>query len=183
MTGPGITLERVQELKQVDYVGIRVTPFKTKGSPVQCYRCLEFGHTAQYCGRTGRCGWCGGPHWTHECLKQTRPKCHHCKGDHPTSFRLCPKRLKLIEEGRQEREEKAQAIRALPTRKVRTGRSYAAAAADLPDPTPTYMACPQPPQQPGLDANMLNLIMSLIQTVSKLTDKVDKLVALVMPTP
>lgn len=88
-----------------------------------------------------------------------------------------------MEQGKQQREEKKEAVPTVLTQRVKTGRSYAAVATDLLDMVPSSSGHSLPPPQPGVDVNMINLIMSLIHTLSKLTDKVDKLVALVMLQP
>lgn len=137
VTDGTVTLKKLRQLRQIDYIGFRAAVFKTDKGPVQCYHCFEFGHTAQYCGRTG---YCGGPHRTHQCQKQTRPKCLQCRGDHPTTFRLCPKRQKIIQELKDKREEKKakKAGNMLPYNRTRPGFSYAAATAG-----PAYSEAPQ----------------------------------------
>lgn len=127
---------------------MRATTFKTKSGLVQCYRFHDFGQTDRYCGRIGKCGWCGRDHWTHECPKQTRPKFQQCYGKHPTSFRVCPVRLELLETSKEKRTKKAEkTARTFPAARTRTG-FYAAATAHYPEPEPPlYHHTPQP----GLD--------------------------------
>jgi len=64
------------------------------GSPVQCMRCLRFGHTQKFCRSKQRCSHCGVfDHEIETCDKRltTSPQCIHCtrKLDHLASDLSC----------------------------------------------------------------------------------------------
>jgi hypothetical protein len=61
-------------------------------SPVQCMRCLRFGHTQKFCRSKQRCSHCGVfNHGIETCEKRltTSPQCINCKLDHIASNRSC----------------------------------------------------------------------------------------------
>lgn len=60
-------------------------------SPVQCLRCLRFGHTRKFCRSKERCSHCGEfNHSLDTCMNLTSPpKCFNCKLDHVASDRSC----------------------------------------------------------------------------------------------
>jgi hypothetical protein len=45
-----------------------------KKSPIQCFQCLEVGHTAQMCKNTPLCKFCGGNHNSRECEQDFETK-------------------------------------------------------------------------------------------------------------
>lgn len=61
-------------------------------SPVQCLRCLRFGHTQKFCRSKQRCSHCGDfDHGIETCEKRltTSPQCFNCKLDHLASDCSC----------------------------------------------------------------------------------------------
>lgn len=61
-------------------------------SPVQCNRCLRYGHTQKFCRSDTRCGHCGGSkHSITECpsIHTTDPICLFCKLPHIATDRSC----------------------------------------------------------------------------------------------
>jgi len=61
-------------------------------SPVQCSRCLRFGHTAKFCRSKERCSHCGCfDHNESTCGVKTTspPSCIFCKLGHPSTDRSC----------------------------------------------------------------------------------------------
>jgi len=61
-------------------------------SPVQCMRCLRFGHTQKFCRSKQRCSHCGDfDHGIDTCDKRltTSPQCVNCKLNHIASDRSC----------------------------------------------------------------------------------------------
>lgn len=72
-----------------------------KKNPVQCLRCQNYGHTRTYCHHTPRCVKCGDTHLSNECKKDANSPatCALCHGDHPASYKRCPK-FKLLQNGR-----------------------------------------------------------------------------------
>ena len=71
---------------------------KKRGSLPQCFRCLEFGHHANFCKQQVRCRTCAETHDSRECPAPTShpPKCHNCQGDHLASSKDCPHRQRLL---------------------------------------------------------------------------------------
>ncbi|KAH7974846.1 hypothetical protein HPB49_020398 [Dermacentor silvarum] len=64
-------------------------------APLQCYRCLRFGHTAYQCNAPRRCKLCTGPHIYKECKSQSVPLCANCGGEHAATFTGCPERRRI----------------------------------------------------------------------------------------
>jgi len=61
-------------------------------SPVQCNRCLRYGHTQKFCRSDPRCSHCGGSkHSITECptVQATDPVCLFCKLSHIATDRSC----------------------------------------------------------------------------------------------
>jgi len=61
-------------------------------SPVQCNRCLRFGHTQKYCRSDARCSHCGeAKHTLETCpsAQATDPVCLYCKLPHLSTDRSC----------------------------------------------------------------------------------------------
>lgn len=61
-------------------------------SPVQCNRCLRFGHTQKYCRSDARCSHCGvSKHSIDSCptAQATDPSCLYCKLPHLSTDRSC----------------------------------------------------------------------------------------------
>lgn len=67
-------------------------PRQTKSVP-QCKRCLDIGHTANYCTKPFKCLRCGNNHHVTKNCKQSKdapPRCANCKGNHTANYRGCP---------------------------------------------------------------------------------------------
>jgi hypothetical protein len=61
-------------------------------SPVQCNRCLRFGHTLKYCRSEARCSHCGeSKHTFGTCpsTQVTNPVCLFCKSPHLATDHSC----------------------------------------------------------------------------------------------
>lgn len=58
-------------------------------SPVQCYNCQRYGHTAGSCKGVKRCLLCAGNHSKDQCQSE-KYFCANCKGSHVASSRECP---------------------------------------------------------------------------------------------
>lgn len=58
---------------------------------IQCYRCQEPGHKAQYCGKRYRCVKCIGVHEPGQCPKKEddKPRCVNCQLFHPANYHGC----------------------------------------------------------------------------------------------
>ncbi|KAJ0169460.1 hypothetical protein K1T71_005583 [Dendrolimus kikuchii] len=64
----------------------------------QCYRCLKFNHSAKICNGKQRCSCCGGEHIYRECDRPNDLCCANCSGPHLAISKLCPIKMKKIEE-------------------------------------------------------------------------------------
>ena len=79
------------------YGSYRMRPFVK--SPLQCFNCQRFGHTARTCWRDSQtCRYCAGRHHSSQCKgdKQVTLKCANCGEGHATTSRACSKRLTLV---------------------------------------------------------------------------------------
>lgn len=88
----------IYQLRYLGRLVVRVEKYKNKGGPQQCHRCQGFYHSAIGCKLDPNCMKCGQMHLTHECSKpkDTDATCVNCKGNHPSCYKGCPKRLELI---------------------------------------------------------------------------------------
>ena len=75
---------------------------KKRGSLPQCFRCLEFGHHANFCKQQIRCRICADTHDSRTCPSPNspQPKCHNCQGGHLASSKECPYRQRLLDSTR-----------------------------------------------------------------------------------
>ena len=74
---------------------VRIEDLKSTDRVFQCFRCQEFGHTANFCKFAVRCNLSAGPHESRQCTStdSTPRRCSNCSGAHPASSRDCPRRL------------------------------------------------------------------------------------------
>lgn len=92
-----VNTERTEEGKKllncpdVLHAKISVEPKRRPTTQSQCYRCQRFGHVQRHCTAAYRCVKCAAFHPTWECTlaNNARPKCCHCGGPHPSSYREC----------------------------------------------------------------------------------------------
>jgi len=91
----------IYKVDSICYTKIKIEAPNPKKNPVQCLRCQNYGHTRTYCHHTPRCVKCGNTHLSTECQKEsnTPATCALCYGDHPASYKGCPK-FKLLQKGR-----------------------------------------------------------------------------------
>lgn len=70
----------------------RCEPSRPPGpQPLQCGRCLAFGHDSTSCRKPRLCGLCAFNHPANTPCSSA-PKCANCKGDHPSYAQKCPNR-------------------------------------------------------------------------------------------
>jgi hypothetical protein len=117
-------------------------PRQTKSVP-QCMRCLDIGHTANYCTKPYKCLRCGDNyHVTKNCKqpKDAPPRCANCKGTHTANYRGCPYYQSKLPSSRQaNRVSAVERIKSSSSRSsTRNNASYAAitAAATTVQPAP-----------------------------------------------
>jgi hypothetical protein len=74
------------------YLGFnRHKTYDYKPTPLRCYKCQRFGHTANNCNNRDICAACGGPHLFTLCTSGTNKHCVNCGGAHSAGYRGCPK--------------------------------------------------------------------------------------------
>lgn len=76
---------------------------KSRG-PIQCHRCLDFGHTKNNCNHKLACSFCAEEHFSAACPKRDQPAtCKNCKGKHRGDLRTdeCPYYKRILENKQQ----------------------------------------------------------------------------------
>ncbi|KAL1122322.1 hypothetical protein AAG570_003727 [Ranatra chinensis] len=69
---------------------VTVVPYKQPPTPLQCFKCQRFGHSAQYCMADPRCVKCGMQHSSKDCnIERPLFRCVLCEGNHPASYKGC----------------------------------------------------------------------------------------------
>lgn len=63
-------------------------------APLQCFKCLRFGHTSRACVSVSRCKNCGARYCEEECERRT-PMCANCFGPHQATYVGCPRRREV----------------------------------------------------------------------------------------
>ncbi|KAL4156104.1 hypothetical protein QTP88_000139 [Uroleucon formosanum] len=98
---PSPSNHNIYRVDSICYTKIKIEAPHPKKNPVQCLKCQNYGHTRTYCHHTPRCVKCGDIHLSSECQKDsnTPATCALCSGDHPASYKGCPK-FKLLQKGR-----------------------------------------------------------------------------------
>ena len=92
------TLEAIGQTVTFKGEDYKVVPYVNKTTKVkQCYRCLKFGSPSGQCANDLKCRKCGGSHVKKDC-QSDKPACGNCHGDHPSSYRGCPKKTKRLTE-------------------------------------------------------------------------------------
>ena len=61
----------------------------------RCFKCQNYGHTAQNCPNDRVCPNCSGDHGAADCPKD-KLKCKNCMGDHKASDKKCPKYIEQL---------------------------------------------------------------------------------------
>jgi hypothetical protein len=90
------------------FVYFNVTEWKFDDTrPLQCYRCLKFGHHQRQCNEhQQKCLICGGDHGHKDCSQQSKLKCINCEGQHAACSKSCPKSQEAIELKKRQNEPK-----------------------------------------------------------------------------
>ncbi|KAL4136432.1 hypothetical protein QTP88_007980 [Uroleucon formosanum] len=98
---PSPSNHNIYRVDSICYTKIKIEAPHPKKNTVQCLKCQNYGHTRTYCHHTPRCVKCGDIHLSSECQKDsnTPATCALCSGDHPASYKGCPK-FKLLQIGR-----------------------------------------------------------------------------------
>ena len=90
---PGPNMDDIYKIKYFHYVTVTVEKFERTGRVNQCFKCQSFFHSSQNCHFKARCVKCGQQHESKDCTKErhVKPTCANCNGEHPASYRGCPK--------------------------------------------------------------------------------------------
>ena len=78
---------------------IRIQDYKSSDRIMQCFRCQNFGHKAEFCHIKDRCVKCAGQHNTRACNKDAAHpvRCANCGGQHSANYQGCPEAQKFKE--------------------------------------------------------------------------------------
>jgi hypothetical protein len=81
------------------FIYFSVSPWKFDDTrPLQCYRCLQFGHHQRQCKtEQQKCLVCAGDHGHKECPEPAKLKCINCHGEHAACSKKCMKSIEAIE--------------------------------------------------------------------------------------
>lgn len=94
------SIETVLQIKYICNTTVKPEKRRKFKGPVQCLRCLDFGHTKNNCNRNIACVFCAKDHYSVNCpQKNLPPLCKNCKGNHRGDLRSveCPYYKKQVE--------------------------------------------------------------------------------------
>lgn len=81
-------IDTILSIDQICNHRVSVERRKKPKGPLQCQRCLDFGHTKNNCNHVISCAFCAGNHYSVKCPKKNEtPTCALCKGDHRADIR------------------------------------------------------------------------------------------------
>ncbi|KAL7299035.1 hypothetical protein TKK_0008130 [Trichogramma kaykai] len=90
--------KEIFNVKRLLHMVVAFEPPRIHREIPQCMRCQQYGHTKNYCFNNPVCVKCAENHLTSACnitSKTNHVKCANCGGDHPASYKGCPKRKEL----------------------------------------------------------------------------------------
>lgn len=78
-------------LSRLHYCIVTVEQRRNSRDIPQCTNCQRYGHTKNYCRLTPRCVKCTVNHHFSQCpkLKEEKPKCVNCEGEHTANYKGC----------------------------------------------------------------------------------------------
>jgi hypothetical protein len=83
---------KVRSLTELCGLRVKVETHNAPKGPLQCKRCLGFGHTQRNCGYAPRCVACRDAHPSGKCATPKQQlKCCSCGGNHTANYRGCSK--------------------------------------------------------------------------------------------
>lgn len=86
-------IETILEINQICNLIVKAERRRRPKGPIQCMRCLDFGHTKNNCNHKIACIYCSKNHYSATCPHKNEPfKCYHCQGNHRADLRTveCP---------------------------------------------------------------------------------------------
>lgn len=106
-----IKIAILREAKIINYIRVRWEYYSNRRKgPIQCSRCMDYGHGGNNCYLTPKCIRCGQLHTSIECpllidpttndrltrIPDTKLKCALCGQNHAANYSNCEKRLEFI---------------------------------------------------------------------------------------
>lgn len=81
-------IETILSIKQICNHRVSTERRKKHNGPLQCQRCLDYGHTKNNCNHSITCAFCAGNHYSVLCPKKGEtPFCENCSGNHEADIR------------------------------------------------------------------------------------------------
>jgi hypothetical protein len=79
------------EIRTLGHCRVNVESLQKASALIQCKRCQDYGHSANYCTRTLRCVRCGDKHLVKDCRlpKTDPPKCANYRPPHTANYKGC----------------------------------------------------------------------------------------------
>lgn len=96
-----ITFRSDQPMPEEVTLGFNVYKVREFLSPIQCYKCLRFGHMAKTCRGNQKCKICAGAHSHKDCTCRRERRCANCNSPHAATYGGCPCRRAAVEVLRQ----------------------------------------------------------------------------------
>ncbi|KAL1138444.1 hypothetical protein AAG570_008508 [Ranatra chinensis] len=154
---PAVDKNKVNGITNIFGMGVRIEPYKTPKTPLQCHNCQRLGHGAQCCSAERRCVKCSLNHLAKECNKTKEEfYCALCGGNHAASYRGCPtyknrlanKQRNVSSTGKDKSNTETQVKKPPPKKTVGTGQTYAVVASNAHYNTPPQTVEPAPETAP-----------------------------------
>lgn len=92
-----ITLNSTVVPSYLNFGLLRVKTRVYYASPMQCFNCYGYGHTAKRCSRDKACRNCSSVHEVEDAVCTAHAFCLHCKSNHSPLDRNCPRRAVEVE--------------------------------------------------------------------------------------
>lgn len=93
-------IDLILQIKQICNLSVKPEKRRRPKGPIQCLRCLDFGHTKNNCNHAIACIYCSGDHYSAKCpQKNLPPICKLCTGTHRADLRTeeCAYYQKIVE--------------------------------------------------------------------------------------
>lgn len=94
---PDEKAREIYQLRSLLHMQIKVESPRPQKVITQCHRCQQYGHTKAYCALPEVCVKCSESHSWDKCtkLKEEKPRCGLCGGEHTANYKGCPVYKKL----------------------------------------------------------------------------------------